>query len=177
MKMPMIVATLVLAVAAIGFGSLLHSLIPKAFLQFDRVVLTLLGGLVRLGRIFFSVGQVWFSRFAIVLVLFSEVILNLSPLAQLVRECRPALAKVRVLAPSAGIRVLSLLSKAVGGFALPSGVEEPFFIELGRADQQRCADLLGQGRMGTLKPLARKHFAEWDENWISRARPRYRDGS
>jgi hypothetical protein len=119
--LPAIIANVVLAVAAIGFGNLFRSWIPKSFSQLDRVVLTLLGGLGLLGTILFCVGQVWFSRTAIVLVLLLGVLLSLRPLAQAIRNCRPAFAKLSLPALPAGIVLLVMVLTAVGGLALPTG--------------------------------------------------------
>ena len=96
MKTLAIAANLLLAVAAIGFGNLFRSLIPKAFSQLDRIVLTLLGGVGLLGTVLFCVGQVWFSRSAIILVLLLGVLLSLCSLAVAIRKGRRTLASVLV---------------------------------------------------------------------------------
>ena len=121
MKTLAIAANLLLAVAAIGFGNLFRPLIPKAFSQLDRIVLTLLGGVGLLGTVLFCVGQVWFSRSAIILVLLLGVLLSLRSLAVAIRKCRRALASVLVPVLPAGIILLVLLVTAVGGLALPTG--------------------------------------------------------
>lgn len=121
MKAAAIAANLLLAVAAIGFGNLLRPLIPKTFSQLDRIVLILLGGLGLLGTILFCVGQIWFLRSTIVLVLLIGVLLSLRPLAFEIREYRPALAKAPVPALPAGIVFIIMLLTAVGGLALPTG--------------------------------------------------------
>jgi hypothetical protein len=121
MKTIAIAANLLLAVAAIGFGNLLRPLIPKTFSQLDRIVLMLLGGLGLVGTILFCVGQVWFSRSSIFLVLFSGVLLSLRPLWVATREFRLTQAKVLLPALPAGIILLVTLLTAVGGLTLPTG--------------------------------------------------------
>src|ERR1700731_2849964 len=68
MVMP-IVANAVLVIAALSLGSLLRRLIPESFSRIDRIVIILLGGLGILGVLLFCVGQVRFSRPAILLAL------------------------------------------------------------------------------------------------------------
>jgi len=119
--LPAILANLVLAVAALGWGTVLRSLIPKSFSQLDRFVLILLGGLGILGTILFCVGQIWFSRSAIVLVLFGGILLGGRPLVRAIPKYRAALAKVRIPFLPAGIVFLVMLVTAIGGLALPIG--------------------------------------------------------
>jgi hypothetical protein len=119
--LPPILASLVLAVAALAWGSILRPLIPKSFSRLDRFVLILLGGLGILGTILFCVGQVWFSRSAIVVVLLVGVLLSLRPLAAAVPSYRQALKRAQIPFLPAGIVLLMLLVTAVGGLALPIG--------------------------------------------------------
>lgn len=119
--LPAILANLVLAVAALGWGSVLRPLIPKSFPQLDRFVLILLGGLGILGTILFCVGQIWFSRSAIVLVLLAGALLSLRPLTAAIPEYRQALTRVQIPFLPGGIVLVVLLVTAVGGLALPVG--------------------------------------------------------
>jgi len=121
MKTIAIAANLLLVVAAIGFGNLLHSLIPKSFSRLDRIVLILLGGLGLLGTILFCVGQVWFTRSAVVLVLLLGVLLSLRPLSTAIRDWRSVLAELSIPAIPAAIALFVILLTAVGGLALPTG--------------------------------------------------------
>src|ERR1700740_5839 len=120
-SLPAILANLVLAVAALGWGSVLRSLIPKSFSQLDRFVLMLLGGLGIQGTILFCVGQVRFSSPAIVLVLLAGVSLSLRPAADVIPKYRKALGGVPLPFLPAAIVLLVLLVTAVGGLALPVG--------------------------------------------------------
>src|SRR5258708_35058310 len=68
MVMP-IVANAVLVLAALSLGSVLRRLIPESFSRIDRIAIILLGGLGILGTLLFCIGQVRFSRPAILLTL------------------------------------------------------------------------------------------------------------
>ncbi|MBZ5698583.1 MAG: hypothetical protein LAN18_08550 [Acidobacteriia bacterium] len=116
-----IVANIVLVVSALGFGSLVHRLFLRSFSQLDRLALTLLAGLGLLGTILFCVGQVWFSRSAILLVLLSGVLLAFGSLASAGQECWSALGRVHLPVFPAAIIFSVLLVTAVGGLALPTG--------------------------------------------------------
>jgi hypothetical protein len=118
---PPIFANLLLGISAIGYGNFLRALIPKSFSRLDRFVLTLLGGLGILGTILFSLGQIWFSRIAIVTVLLVGGVLSVRPLAAAFRECRPVLSKIRLPLLPAGTVLIVLAITAIGGLALPSG--------------------------------------------------------
>ncbi|HXJ05755.1 MAG TPA: hypothetical protein VNH65_11680 [Candidatus Acidoferrum sp.] len=116
-----VIANLILLVAAFGFGSLLGSLIPQSFSLLDRFAIKLLGGLGFLGTILFCIGQVWFSRFAIILVLLLGVLLALASSAKAARELRAAPIKSNLRALPALIVTIVLLITAVGGLAEPVG--------------------------------------------------------
>jgi hypothetical protein len=118
---PAILANLFLVVAAIGFGSLLRRLFPKTFSTLDRIALTLLGGLGILGTILFCVGQIWFSRLAITLILLLGSLLSVPSLASAARQFRSVMSQVSF--PVLPTLVVSsvLLITAVGGLALPVG--------------------------------------------------------
>ena len=116
-----IVANIVLVISALGFGSLFHRLFPKTFSEIDCLIMTLLGGFGLLGTILFSVGQVWFSRSAILLILFAGALLSRKPVALACRvfmsiragNSRPILPVIIIFSV--------LLVTAVGGLALPTG--------------------------------------------------------
>jgi hypothetical protein len=120
-KLLAIVANLILAASAMGFGSLLRRLTPKTFSQLDRFILTFLGGFGLLGTILFCVGQVWFSRSAILLVLFSGVLLGGASMARAGQKVWPALRGGRLPVFPAAIVFSLLLVTAVGGLAFPVG--------------------------------------------------------
>jgi len=119
--LPAIFANLVLLAAALGFGSLLRRLFPDSFSPIDRLALTLLGGLGILGTLLFCLGQMWFSRTAILLVLLLGVLLSTGVLAGVFRDCRAFFATVSLpilpLAVIGGVLVVHI----IGGFAEPTG--------------------------------------------------------
>jgi hypothetical protein len=119
--LPPILANLFLVISAIGFGSLLHRLFPTTFSTLDRIALTLLGGLGILGTILFCVGQIWFSRPAIILILLLGTLLTIPSLASAARQFRSVMSQVSF--PVLPTLVVSsvLLITAVGGLALPVG--------------------------------------------------------
>ncbi len=116
-----ILANIVLVASALGFGSLLHRLFPNNFTDFDRFLMTLLGGLGLLGTVLFCVGQVWFTRTAILVILSVGVLLSREPVALAIRKCTASLAWRSVPAIPAAIVGCVLLVTAVGGLALPTG--------------------------------------------------------
>src|SRR5580704_11845219 len=85
-----VTANLILLLAALGFGSILVRLFPQNFSPLDRFAIQLLGGLGLLGTFLFCIGQVRFSRFALILVLLLGVILALASSAGVVRDLRAA---------------------------------------------------------------------------------------
>ena len=114
-------ANFILLLAAMGFGSLLLRLFPENCSPLDRLVLALLGGFGILGTVLFCVGQVWFTRSAILLVLFFGILLGLRPIAIAVQGWRTTLSKVSPpFLPATAILVV-LLVTAIGGLALPTG--------------------------------------------------------
>jgi len=119
--LPAIFANIILAASALGFGSLLRPLFPEKFSEIDRFALTLLGGLGLLGTILFCVGQFWFSRSAIVLVLLAGVLLSVGKLPGALRKRRTVLAMGSP--PIIPLAVISsvLIVTAIGGFAEPIG--------------------------------------------------------
>ena len=119
--LPAIFANLVLLAAAIGFGSLLRRLFPGSFTRIDRLALTLLGGLGILGTLLFCVGQVWFSRTAILLVLLLGVLLSTGVLAEVFRECRAFLGTLSLAILPLAVIGSVLAVNIIGGFAEPTG--------------------------------------------------------
>jgi hypothetical protein len=118
---PPIFANLVLFASALGFGSRLRRLFPESFSPIDRLAFTLLGGLGLLGTALFGVGQFWFSRPAIILVLLLGVALGLKPAAQALRNSRATLSNISFPLLPVTIVATVLLVTAIGGLALPVG--------------------------------------------------------
>jgi hypothetical protein len=114
-------ANMVLLAAALGFGSLLRRLFLENFSRLDRIALTLLGGLGLLGTILFCVGQVWFSRSAILLVLLLGVLFGLETFARTIREARAVFATLSPPILPLAVIICVLLVTVVGGFAEPTG--------------------------------------------------------
>jgi hypothetical protein len=79
--LPPIVANIVLFAVAFGYGSLLRRLFPQSFSVLDRFAFALMGGLGLIGTALFGIGQFWFSRTAILLVLIPGVALSLCPIS------------------------------------------------------------------------------------------------
>ena len=119
--LPAILANIVLAAAALGFGSLLLRLFPKTFSELDRLSMVFLGGLGLLGTVLFCVGLIWFSRGAILVVLFSGILLSWKSLALASRVFRSAFEKSSLTILPAAIVAGVFLVTAVGGLALPTG--------------------------------------------------------
>jgi hypothetical protein len=116
-----IVSNISLVVSALGFGSLFHRLFPKTFSDLDRLIMTLLGGLGFLGTILFCVGQAWFSRSAILFILFAGVLLSRTPL-KLARRVFISIFAGDSLPILPAVFIFGvLLVTAVGGLALPIG--------------------------------------------------------
>jgi len=114
-------ANLMLIVAALSLGSTLRRLIPANFSRMDRVVVILLGGIGLLGTVLFCVGQIRFSRLAIVTTLAACILLGLRSLLAEVRQFRPLPARFEVPWMPAAIVAAVLLVTAVGGLSLPVG--------------------------------------------------------
>jgi hypothetical protein len=116
-----IVANILLLASVLGFGSLLDRLFPATFSSLDRLTMTLLGGSGLLGTILFCVGQIWFSRPAIMLVLFFGIVLGGTPATLAYRTSRSAFANKSLPWLPVAIVLWVLLVTAVGGLALPTG--------------------------------------------------------
>jgi hypothetical protein len=119
--LPAIFANIALLASALGFGSLLRPLFPEKFSDIDRFALTLLGGFGILGTALFCVGQIWFSRSAILLVLLPGVLLSIRIFPGALRKCRTVFAmRSPPFLPLALISSV-LIVTALGGFAEPIG--------------------------------------------------------
>jgi hypothetical protein len=116
-----ILANVVLAVAALGYGSLLRRLLPRTSSPIDRLGLTLLGGLGLLGTLLFDVGQVWFSRTAILLVIVPGEILGVIFAVDAARNRYKGATKSAVAILPAIVVAGVLLLTAVAGVARPVG--------------------------------------------------------
>ncbi len=122
--LPAILANLVLFVSAAGYGSLVRKLIPASFRQIDRVAVVLLAGIGLTGTLLFCVGQFWFSRWAIILVLVPGAILGLKNLWREIGQLRGiSLEKGQTIVPAVVISavLLVLLMTAIAGLAEPMG--------------------------------------------------------
>jgi len=119
--LPAIFANMILVASALGFGRLLRPLFPEKSSEIDRFALTLLGGLGLLGTTLFCVGQFWFSRFAIVLVLLPGVLLSVGIFPGALRKHRTLFTMGSP--PILPLVVVSsvLIVTAIGGFAEPIG--------------------------------------------------------
>ena len=99
--LPAILANCCLILSALGFGNLLRPLFSKSYLPIDRIALALLGGLGILGTVLFCIGQIWFTRKAILLVLGLGIILSIMPISRLFRgRCSFWLGCVLLRSPS-----------------------------------------------------------------------------
>lgn len=120
-KLLAIVANLILAASAMGFGTLLQRLFSKTLSRIDRLTLTFLGGLGLLGTILFCVGQFWFSRTAILLVLLLGVLLGGTSMARAGGKPWQVLRVGKLPFFPAAIVLIVLAVTAVGGLAFPVG--------------------------------------------------------
>jgi hypothetical protein len=114
-----ILANVILVASALGFGSQLQRWYPKTFSMLDRFSISLLGGLGILGTILFCVGQIWFSRLAILLVLFLGVLFGCISLARAGRVRWPTLESFRPTILPATVLVIIFFVTGVGGLARP----------------------------------------------------------
>jgi len=116
-----ILANLLVVTAAVGFGSLLKCFLPRNFLGIDRLAFTVVGGLGLLGVVLFCVGQVWFSRPAILLIVILGCLLGIKTLAGAVRNRSAILQKVIPPVIPAMVVAAVLLVAAIGGLAAVTG--------------------------------------------------------
>ena len=116
-----IAANALLFAAALGFGSALRRLFPQSFSLVDGLAFTVLGGLGLLGTLLFDVGQAWFSRTAIALVMLAGLFLSVVWLLKNASAVRSNLSKICVPLLPAAIVASVLLITAVGGLAEPTG--------------------------------------------------------
>jgi len=118
---PAIIANLALLTSALGFGSLLRGPMPATFSRIDRLSLTLLGGLGIIGALLFLVGQIWFTRTSILLILLPGIVLGLRFLFREIAETGAKMPNIRGSALPAIIVAVVLLVTAVAGLAEPTG--------------------------------------------------------
>jgi len=116
-----ILANLCLVIAVLGFGSLLRPLFPSTSLRIERLALALLGGIGTCGTLFFVVGQLWFSRPAIILILLPGVLYGIWVLLPRIRSLHSnSRLTVQPIIPVLIVMVVLLIT-AIGGFAEPVG--------------------------------------------------------
>ncbi|HWY43952.1 MAG TPA: hypothetical protein VNX66_10670 [Candidatus Sulfotelmatobacter sp.] len=119
--LPAALANLAALCSALGFGSLIRNKVPDSFSGIDRLALILLAGIGSLGTLLFCVGQVWFSRTSILLILLLGISFGLKSLISVASQIRmkpPELAQSVLPAVIIGA---VLLVTIVGGFAEPTG--------------------------------------------------------
>lgn len=119
--LPPIFANVVLLAAALGFGGPPSRLLAPDSSRLDRIAVRLLSGLGLLGVILFCVGQVWFTRSAIALVLAAGIVLAAPPLRRKTRTRPQPAQSWSVPALPALIIAVVLTLTAVAGLALPVG--------------------------------------------------------
>ncbi len=120
-SLPAILANLALLVSAAGYGSLVPKLLPASFRQLDRLAVVLLAGIGVVGTLLFCVGQFWFSRWAIILVLVPGVILGLRNLWWEIGQLGGiSLEKSQTIVPAIIVSAV-LLMTAIAGLAEPTG--------------------------------------------------------
>jgi hypothetical protein len=116
-----VVANCVILIAALSLGSLLRRLIPRSFLRIDRMVIIFLGGLGILGTLLFCVGQIWFSRSAILLTLCFSILLGLKGLFQEIGAYKASSEKPALPVLPLLLVLCVLVVTAIGGLSEPIG--------------------------------------------------------
>ncbi len=114
-------ANIVLLLAVLGFGSLVRAIYPKEHSRVDAVALTLLGGIGVVGIVLFCVGQFWFTRTSILLVLCVGILLSLRPAWRLIRHWRQWFAELRPPILPLAIIVVIVIVTVVGGMTVLVG--------------------------------------------------------
>jgi len=115
------VANCVLVIAALSLGSLLRRLIPPGFLRIDRIALIFLGGSGLLGTLLFCVGQIWFSRSAILLTLCFSILLGSKNLWQEIGAYKASSEKPALAVLPRLVVLCVLVVTAIGGIAEHTG--------------------------------------------------------
>ena len=118
---PAIAANVFVLASALGYGAVLRRLFPQGFSILDRISLTLLGGLGLLGTLLFDIGQAWFARSAIVVILLVGILLGLLSLASALRKRSFHIPKIDIQLLPALIIASVLLMTALAGLAEPVG--------------------------------------------------------
>jgi hypothetical protein len=116
-----VVANCVILIAALSLGSLLRRLIPQSFLRIDRVAIIFLGGSGILGALLFCVGQIWFSRSAILLTLCFSILLGSKSLLQEIGAYKASSEKPALPAMPLLLVLCVLVVTAIGGLSEPIG--------------------------------------------------------
>jgi hypothetical protein len=116
-----VVANCVILIAALSLGSLLRRLIPQSFLRIDRMAIIFLGGSGILGTLLFCVGQIWFSRSAILLTLCFSILLGSKSLLQEIGAYKASSEKPALPAMPLLLVLCVLVVTAIGGLSEPIG--------------------------------------------------------
>lgn len=114
-------ANVLLLLGVLGFGSLVRSIYPKGHSRVDAAALTLLGGLGVVGILLFCVGQFWFTRNSILLVLCVGMLLSMRPAVGLLRHWRQWFADLEAPKLPLAIILVVLLVTAIGGMTVLVG--------------------------------------------------------
>ncbi len=114
-------ANVVLLLAVLGLGSLVRAICPQKHSRVDAAALTLLGGIGVVGIILFGVGQFWFARTSILLVLCVGILLSLQPALGLIRRRRQWFAELRPPILPLAIIAFIVVGTVVGGMTVLVG--------------------------------------------------------
>lgn len=118
---PAILANLIFAAAAIGYGSFLRPLFPPQFSRVDRAALTLLGGLGLLGTIFFDLGQFWYTKPLLIGILAIGDAIFLFAFWRQLKPSRARIALPKSAVVAALVVACVLAITALGGLVRPVG--------------------------------------------------------
>jgi len=114
-------ANVVLLLAVLGFGSLVRAIYPKKHSRVDAAALTLLGGIGVVGLVLFCVGQLWFTRMSILLVLSVGMWLSLRPGRRLIKNWRQWFSELRPPLVPLAIIVVIVFVTVIGGMTVLVG--------------------------------------------------------